>query len=164
MSDWNSRPRRAQFFYKGGDKVLGYAHIDADHKNCFFIVIFEIASGTPVGYLIFDIGAEYASPIYVCPAIDFEDEPTEAVIEESLPKLNLHKDATAVLDRGNGTYMQVYQEQSGLYTLEHQLVNTANHYRAVGEVDVKLALFAFNSYAFQIKEWARELKWEKVEI
>ena len=164
LSGWDAYPREAQYAYRCGDKLHGYLHINADHKDCFCIIIFELAPAAPVGYLLFDIGAEYASPAYVCPAIDFDGEPTPAVIEESIPRLNSHQDAFAVLDRGNGTYMQAYQEDSGGFTLEHQLVTTASHYRAVGELDAKQVIAAFKSYAFEKKEWARELQWEKVEL
>lgn len=164
LSSWDTHPREAQYAYKCGDKLHGYLHINADHKDCFLIVIFELKAARPVGYLLFDIGAEYASPIYVCPAAAFEDEPTPPVIEESIPRLNSHKDAYAVLDRGHGTYMQAYQESSGGYTLEHQLVTTASHYRVPGELDAQQVIAAFRSYAFEKKEWARELKWERMEL
>ncbi|MDB5803194.1 MAG: hypothetical protein JWN73_516 [Betaproteobacteria bacterium] len=164
LSSWDAHPREAQYAYKCGDKLHGYLHINADHKDCFLIVIFELKAARPVGYLLFDIGAEYASPIYVCPAAAFEDEPTPAVIEESIPRLNSHKDAYAVLDRGHGTYMQAYQESSGGYTLEHQLVTPSSHYRVAGGLDAQQVIAAFKWYAFEKKEWARELKWEKMEL
>ena len=164
LSAWDSRPREARYCYQCGDQVHGYLHVDADHKNCFVIVIFEIPSARPVGWLLFDIGAEYHDAIYACPAADFDDVPTREVIEESIPRLNTHQDAFAILDRGHGTYMQAYQEKTGLYTLEHQLVTTACHYRAVGEMDARQVIAAFQSYAFEKKEWARELKWEKAEL
>jgi hypothetical protein len=164
LSSWDSRPREAQYCYQCGDQVHGYLHIDADHKDCFVIVIFELSSAKPVGWLLFDIGAEYHDAIYVCPAADFEDVPTEEVIEKSIPILSTHRDAFAILDRGNGTYMQAYQEPTGLYTLEHQLVTIANHYRAVGEMDARQVIAVFKSYAFEKKEWAREWQWEKIEL
>jgi len=164
LEPWEAYERETDFCYACGDGVHGYLHFGADHANCFMIIIAELKKEKPVGWLLFDIGAEYHDAVYVCPAADFEDVPTAEVIETSIPILNTHRDAFAILDRGNGTYMQAYQESTGLYTLEHQLVTTANHYRAMGDMDARQVIAAFKSYAFEKKEWAREWRWEKVEL
>jgi hypothetical protein len=163
LKPWEAHPRVTDFCYACGDGVHGYLHFGADHANCFMIVICELRTERPVGWLLFDIGAEYHHALYVCPDIDFEGEPTEHVIADSLPRLRDDADSWAVLDRGNGTYMQAYSTDGG-YVLEHQLVTPACHYRAVGLLDAQQVIWAFNSYAFKVKEWARELRWERVEL
>jgi hypothetical protein len=163
LQPWEAHPRVTDFCYACGDGVHGYLHFGADHPNCFMIVIVEIEAARPVGWLLFDIGAEYHNALYVCPTIDFEGEPTGAVIADSIPRLRDEADSWAVLDRGNGTYMQAYRTEGG-YVLEHQLVTAACHYRAVGLLDEQQVIRAFNSYAFKVKEWAREMRWEKMEL
>jgi len=60
--------------------------------------------------------------------------------------------------------MQVYQDSDGTYGLEHQLVNIANHYRAVDKLTSAQVIAAFKSYAFGKKEWATDIRWEKQDL
>ena len=139
-------------------------HITADQENCFLIIVFEKKASLPFGYLLFDIGSEYVEPVYFCPAINFEGRPTEEMIESSVPNLSSHKDAFAVMDVGNGTYMQALQTGENSFRLEHQLVNTANHYEAVSELSAQQVISALKSYAFGKKEWATEISWREVDL
>ncbi|HEY4375425.1 MAG TPA: hypothetical protein VGN52_26115 [Burkholderiales bacterium] len=163
LDPWDAFERKAGHCYACGDQAHGYLHVDADHDNCFVIIIFEVKSARPVGWLLFDISAEYREVIYTCPAINYEDEATLAVIEESVPRLLSHRDPYAILDLG-GTYMQALQKGDDAYELEHQLVTTACHYRAAGTLTAAQVIGAFKSYAFGKKEWAREIKWEKMDL
>jgi len=164
LSRWGSREREAQYFYKYGLGTHGFMHINADHENCFLVIIFDQITSCPIGYLLFDIGAEYTKPIYVCPAIGFEGSPTEEIIETSVPNLMTSKDAFAIMDMGAGTYMQALQTRDNAYRLEHQLVNTANHYEAVSELSAQHVIAALKSYAFGKKEWASDIAWRKVDL
>jgi len=164
LSAWDARPRAVQHFYEYGNGTLGFAHVNADHKDCFVMIIFDRKSSTPSGYLLFDIGAEYAEPLYICPAINHEGPPTEEMIENSIPKLMSHQDPFAVVDIGYGTYMQVLQTGENSFRLEHQHVNTAHHYESVREVSAQEAISALKSYAFGKKEWAAEISWKKLDL
>lgn len=164
LDPWDAFKRKASFCYACADGRHGYLHIDADHDNCFVIIVFEVKDARPIGWLLFDIGAEYREVIYTCPAIDYEDEATPEVIESSIPKLLAHRDPYAILDLGAGTYMQALQKEEDAYELEHQLVTTACHYRAAGTLTAAQVISVFKSYAFGKKEWAREIIWEKMDL
>jgi hypothetical protein len=138
-------------------------HVTADWKNCFLIIVLSAASLQPESFILFDIGAEYQQSRFVCPAFDIDDVPGEDTIRTCLPRLQGQHDPFAIIDRGEGTYMQTYAE-NGMFDLEHQLVSTSAHYRLAEPVDVATAVRAMLSYAFGKKEWAREFVWQKMEL
>jgi hypothetical protein len=115
-------------------------------------------------YIVFDIGAEYSQPEYICPSIDYQGPAQRDVILNSIPNLKNHKDPFAILAIADDTYLQTYQNPDGKYDFEHQLVTTKFHYRALGEVNVGEVCDAFISYAFGKKEWATDLTWERIEL
>lgn len=161
---WESRERRIEYVARSDatDKLL--LHVSADWDNCFLILVLPRGQSRPESYILFDIGAEYQEPRFCCHAFDVEDVPTEEMIRYYLPQLHeLDADPYAILDIGDGTYMQCYAED-GLFDLEHQLVSTASHYCANRRVDTESAVNAFLSYAFGKKEWAFELQWRKMEL
>lgn len=158
---WESAPRTVAHVWKGTDGHT-LAHITADIKDCFLIVfLFEERASS---YIVFDIGAEYSEPEYICPSIDYEGPPQQDVILKSIPNLRDHEDPFAILAIADGTYLQTYQNPNGTYDLEHQLVTTKFHYRALGEVNTGEVCDAFISYAFGKQEWAFDLTWERVEL
>src|SRR5215510_11614136 len=159
---WEAAPRTMAYAWKSHDGRHTGAHITADIKDCFLIVV--SSEERPISYIVFDIGAECAEPAYICPLIDYEGAPERDVILNSIPNLRDHKDSFAILDRGDGTYLQTYQNRNGTYDLEHQLVTTKFHYRALGEVNTDRACEAFISYAFGKKEWAFDFAWRRVDL
>jgi len=159
---WESAPRTVDHVWKGNDGRYTAAHITADIKDCFLIVfLFEERASS---YIVFDIGAEYSRVVYICPSIDYEGPPQRDVILKSIPNLRDHEDPFAILAIADGTYLQAYQHRNGTYQLEHQLVTTKFHYRALGEVNAGEVCDAFISYAFGKQEWAFDLTWERVEL
>jgi hypothetical protein len=159
---WESAPRTVAYVWRSNDGRHTAAHISADRENCFLIVV--LSEGHASSYIVFDIGAEYSEPEYICPSIGYQGPAQRDVILQSIPNLRDHGDPFAILDVGGGTYLQTRQYRNGTYQLEHQLVTTKFHYRALGEVDVGKVCDAFISYAFGKKEWATDLTWERVEL
>ncbi len=159
---WESAPRTVAYPWKSNDGRHTAAHISADIENCFLIVV--LYEEHPSSYIVFDIGAEYSQVEYICPLIGYDGPAQREVILKSIPNLRDHKDPYAILERGDGTYLQAYQDRIGTYELEHQLVTTKFHYRALGEINKGEACDAFISYAFGKKEWATDVMWERVEL
>jgi hypothetical protein len=99
-----------------------------------------------------------------CPELGIDEAATEPLIRTTIPKLlELENDAFAILSIGEGTYLQTLAED-GLFVLEYQLVSTAAHYELPERVTTDVVTNAFLSYAFGMKEWARELPWRKLEL
>ena len=159
---WESAPRTVGYAWKSNDGRHIAGNITADRENCFLIVV--LSEGHPSSYILFDIGAEYTQAEYICPSIGYQGPAEQDVILKSLPNLRDHQDPFAILEVGNGTYLQTRQYRNGTYQLVHQLVTTKFHYRALGEINVSEVCDAFISYAFGKKEWATDLTWELVEL
>jgi hypothetical protein len=159
---WESAPRTVAYAWKSNDGRHSAAHISADRENCFLIVV--LSEGHASSYILFDIGAEYTQAEYICPLIGYQGPAEQDVILKSIPNLRDHEDPFAILEVGDGTYLQARQYRNGTYQLEHQLVTTKFHYRAVGEINTSEVCDAFISYAFGKKEWATDVTWERVEL
>src|SRR5262245_42969308 len=125
---WESTSRTMEYAWKSNDGRHIAAHISADRKNCFLIVVMSEQRFS--SYIVFDIGAEYSRRQYICPSIDYHGPAQRDVILDSIPKLKDHKDPFAILETTDGTYLQTYQNPNGTYDLEHQLVTTKFHYKA----------------------------------
>jgi hypothetical protein len=164
LDAWDARPRTIEHFYqtKDGNHIL--AHVNADHADCFVIILYNVFSARAESYIVFDIGAKYAEPIFVCPFADYEGPATAELIASSIPNLLSSPHPFAILDISDGTFMQTYQDGPDQYTLEHQLVNIQNHYQTLEPVTAEIAIAAFQSYAFGKKEWASRLQWKKIEL
>jgi hypothetical protein len=159
---WESTPRTVAYVWRSKDGRHAAAHITADRENCFLIVV--LSEERASSYIVFDIGAEYSEAEYICPSIGYQGPAQRDVILNSIPNLRDHGDPFAILDVGGGTYLQTRQYRNGTYQLEHQLVTTKFHYRALGEINANEVCEAFISYAFGKKEWATDLTWERVEL
>jgi len=159
---WESAPRTVAYVCKCDNGRHIAAHITADTKDCFLIVF--LSEERASSYIVFDIGAEYTGMEYTCPSIDYHGPPQRDLILKSIPNLRDHKDPFAILAIADGTYLQTYQNPNGTYDLEHQLVTTKFHYRALGEVNTDRACEAFISYAFGKKEWAFDFAWRRVDL
>jgi len=162
LPPWESAPRTAAYAWKSNDGRYTAAHITAERENCFLIVV--LSGEHPSNYIVFDIGAEYAQPEYICPSIGYHGPAQRDVILKSIPNLRNHKDPFAILAVADGTYLQTYQNSNGTYDLEHQLVTTKFHYKALGRVNVGTVCDAFISYAFGKKEWATDVTWERIDL
>ncbi|RNF83822.1 hypothetical protein [Montanilutibacter psychrotolerans] len=162
---WDHVDRGVYYTSATADGRYLLAHIDADHSNCFVIVAYNLRSQLPESYIVFDIGAEYADPVLVCPGADYEGPATDELIETWVPRLASHsEEPIIVLDRGHGTYLLAEQKPDGSYIIEHQLVTSKNRYVALAPVTAEAVIEAFKSYAFKVKEWTRAFRWVRVEV
>ena len=162
LSPWSARERTIAYAWRSQDDALIGAHVTADAPDCFVIVVLATPALTATGFLVFDIGAEYRTPIFKCPDLDFEGPADEATIREGLLGLDDGVNSFAVLSLGGGTYLQTAREKSsGLYRLEHQLVTTGNHYWSCDALEAAATVGVFLSYAFGRKEWATNIRWER---
>jgi hypothetical protein len=165
LDDWDDVDRGVRYTAATADGRYLLAHIDADHSNCFVIVVYNLQSLSPESYIVFDIGAEYVDPVLVCPCADYEGPATDELIESCVPRLATHaEEPIIVLDRGHGTYLLAEQKPDGSYVIEHQLVTSKNRYVALAPVSAEAVIAAFKSYAFQVKEWTRAFSWVRVEV
>ena len=164
ISPWDATSRTVEMIARCTNSGKRLVHVTADWKNCYLILVFECDSEIPESYILFDIGAEYSEVQFVCPAFEIAAPATEDLIAKYIPRLkDTESDPFAVLDIGDGTYMQAYAEGSR-YGVEYQLVSLASHYALDVSVDAATVVMLFNSYAFGRKEWAREYTWTKVEL
>jgi len=156
--------RRVEYAAFNPARHCRLVHIGGDHPDCFVIVAFDTQARQPIGYIVFDIGAEYRNPVFYCPAANHAGPATPELIEEWIPRLGQHADEPiAVLDRGRGTYLCAWQQPDGSFGLNHQLVTPRNCYVAVDELQARDVIEAFHSYAFKVKEWTTQLQWEWLE-
>ena len=143
---------------KGSAKHL--CHFNAGRKDCFLIVVCAAASDLPEAHILFDIGGQYRSITYTDLSTDFVGEPTEQMLANSLPRLREGGTPAAILESGEGSYLQTYQNGPDEFTLEYQLVTTAFHLVGTGPVTGQDVLRAFRSYAFGKYEWAKDYDWK----
>ena len=163
LEPWQAQPREVIACHRDPHGRL-LVHINADHDDCFVILVCAPTQTAPEAWLLFDIGAEYNEIVFVCAYADYEGPAGDEVIDASIAHLNRHHDPFAVLLMGEGTYMQVYQDESGQYELEHQLVTTACHYLAEGPLDAAAVAAVFKSYARGDKGWTTAVRWRRIEL
>lgn len=146
-------------------KVNGHvlAHVPAVADDCFLIILLGGELIAPDSYILFDVGAEYASATFSSSSLELAGAADEDDIRRAIPELPGKPDPFAILDLRGGTYMQVYADEQGFH-LEHQLVTTAAHYRCVDIVGPDEAVEAFLSYAFGNYEWAYKRRWERISL
>lgn len=138
-------------------------HVPAVANDCFLIVLLGSEPVAPDSYILFDIGAEYASATFSSPSLELAGAANEGDIRRAIPELPGKPDPFAILDLRGGTYMQVYADEQGFH-LEHQLVTTAAHYRCADIIGPDEAVEAFLSYAFGNYEWAYKWRWERIPL
>ena len=164
ISDWQAASRSVFFIVECAASGHRLVHVNADWENCFLILITPADTVEPEAYLLFDIGAEYRELTLICPTLQLEDAVTDALIEESIRKLPGREDPFAILDAGEGTYLQTFAEEEEGFHIEHQLVSTACHYALPEMVSADVVIELFKSFAFGKKEWARNFQWHPMEL
>ncbi len=135
-------------------------HFNTGSKNTFLIVLVEESSEKAVSHLVMDIGAEYRPVVYTNHSTGYVGNPTEIQIEKDIPKLLDTGTPAAILESGDGSYIQTYQVSENVYELEYQLVSTKFHYKTPNPVTGRVVVDAFLSYAFGKYEWAKDIQWE----
>ena len=163
LHGWRDRDRRIELVARCQATGTLLVHVSADWPNCFLILVVPAGRPEAEAYLLFDIGAEYREARFICPAFDVNQIADAEMIRRYVPKLQGENDPFAILEIGDGTYLQTYAED-GMYRVEHQLVSLASHYQLQQKVSAETVIDLFLSYAFGRKEWAREFVWEKMEL
>lgn len=159
LDAWQARPRRVDTITRcvtGGELLV---HVTADWKDCFLILVVPPEQERPSSHILFDIGAEYSQTYFNCPAVGLDAPVEREMIADVIPRLGREADPFAILDKGEGTYMQVYAE-GRRYSVEHQLVTMACHYQLRSTVSASAAVELMTSYAFGKNEWARRRSWK----
>ena len=163
ISSWADRRRDVQSVARCRASGTLLVQITTDWKDCFLILVVPPHQLQAEGYLLFDVGAEYRKVRFDCPAFELYQVADEETIRRTAPRLPGARDPFAILEAGEGTYIQAYAKD-GMFDVEHQLVSTASHYRLESRVSAEVVVSLFLSYAFGKYEWAREYKWKKVEL
>lgn len=162
LSAWSDLPRTVETVARCVNTGVRLAHVTADWMNCYLILVFPPEGDQTDSYILFDIGAEYSEITFECPAFGIKSPVSEEMIEEYVPRLQqTDNDPFAILDLGNGSYMQTLADPAG-YFVEYQLVSLASHYTLPAPVDAETVVSLFKSYAFGKKEWARTHQWNKM--
>lgn len=160
---WEARPRDVVACHRDSQgRILAY--VNADHEDCYLILAGASAQAAPKAYLLFDVGVEYKQAVYVCPSANYDGPADDEIIDASIAHLNGHRDPFAVVYVSEGTYMQAYQDESGQYELDHQLVTTASHYRAEGTLNAVVVAAALKSYARGDSDWTTAVHWRRIEL
>lgn len=139
---------------------ISLVHVPLAAKDCFFIAMYHQDASSAHAHLVFDIGAEYQRPFLECPDFGVCEEATEDNLRHWIPRLAEAPDAFAIVERRDGTYMQVYADDRGFH-LEHQLVTTGCHYRTAQPVSSEAAVDTLVSYACGKYEWANRA-WDRM--
>jgi hypothetical protein len=160
---WEDRERRVEYVVRCRASGRLLVHVSADWKDCFLILVVPAGQVQAEAFLLFDIGAEYRPVRFICPAFEVDDIADEETISRCLPQLDGAHDPFAILESGNGTYMQA-RAVGGAFIVEHQLVSLSSHYRLEERVSSDVVVSLFLSYAFGRKEWACDFKWDPMEL
>ena len=162
IDTWEKRKRKVECVAQcsNGTRLV---HVTANRRNCFLILVVPPKKKAATKYLLFEIGAEYAEPQLICPAFDLDGPADKVTIRKIIPRLDGQRNPFAILNIGNGTYIQCYAEV-GLYDVEHQVVSTAAHYSLKKKADAATVVKLFLSYGFGKKEWATEYEWKLMKL
>jgi len=166
IAEWSAHPREVVTVARCESSGKRMVHVGANWQNCFLILVFAPEQDEANEFILFDVGAEYSEASLFSPALDVDGMATATLIEETVAKLKqLNEDPFAVLEVGNGTYMQtLYDSEKEGFVVEHQLVSVAAHYKLPELVDANTVVKLFLSYAFEKKEWARDHTWEHIDL
>lgn len=163
LGRWNDHPRNVELVVRCQGEATRLVHVTANWPNSFLIFVVPAEQPEPSGFLLFDIGAEYAGTRLICPDLHLDCEPTEELIRQVLPQLTELADSFVILEQNDATYLQAFAEE-GRYQIEHQLVSLAAHYVLSEPATADEAVAIFLSYAFGKKEWATAFRWEKMKL
>lgn len=162
IAKWAKHPRQVEYVARTPAGVQ-FVHVTADWTNCFLILVVPAGAVQADAWILFDIGAQYNEPMLICPAFDLEEAATPEQVRTIIPQLGGEDDPFAILEIGDGTYLQTYAE-GDLYEVEHQLVSTKQHFKLPEPVEAAVVVDLFLSYAFGKYEWSRERVWEPMEL
>lgn len=99
----------------------------------------------------------------ICPALNRNEEASEAAIAEIIPLLEKKSDPFLILERDEMKYMQVLWTEGG-YDLEYQEGTILEHYRLSNLISREDVIWALQSYLKDEVYWKTKFKFEKKEI
>jgi hypothetical protein len=99
----------------------------------------------------------------ICPALNRNEEASEAAIAEIIPLLEKKSDPFLILERDEMKYMQVLWTEGG-YDLEYQEGTILEHYRLSKLISKEDVIWALQSYLRDEVYWKTKFKFEKKEI
>ncbi|ATQ41862.1 hypothetical protein [Caulobacter mirabilis] len=155
---WEALSRRVELAAQTADGRTVLAHVTADWKDCFVIILLDRSTDSLEAFFVFDIGAEYRPLTLECPGLRDAGELTPEVIERAVAGLGVDDDSYLILDAGEGTYMQAARREEGV-VVEFQLATVQNHFKVAAPVNDAVAIELLTSYAFGRKEWASRVDW-----
>ena len=141
----------------GGAKTL--CHYPAVREGCFLVVVLDGATGVPEDHLPYDIGGQYRPSTYRDLSTESAGTPEESRIASSLLRLGEFGTPAAILEFGEGSYLQTWRDGPDEYDLEYQLVTTAFHYVVPRKLRQDEVVWAFLSCATGRYDWAKEFPW-----
>ena len=140
-----------------GAKIL--CHFPTIREGCFLVVVLDDGTGEPEDHLPYDIGGQYRPPVYRDLSTEIEGTAQESRIASSLLDLGKFGTPAAILEFGEGSYLQTWRDGPDEYDLEYQLVTTAFHYVVSRKLRQDEVVWAFLSCANGRYEWAKDFPW-----
>jgi hypothetical protein len=128
------------------------------------VIVFDPTVSEVFGHILIDLGAENSTPRLDCPSSEYEGNPTIDEIESLLAQIHPDDDDPfAIMETGDGTYLQTLRGDDG-YVLEHQLVNTSNHYETINLATFEQVVEAFRAYGFGGTDWLESFDWRRQDL
>lgn len=133
-------------------------------RDIVMVIVFDPDVSEVFGHILIDLAAEYSTPRLDCPSSEYEGNPTIDEIEALLAQISPDDDDPfAIMETGDGTYLQTLCGDDG-YVLEHQLVNTSNHYETINLATFEQVVEAFRSYGFGGTDWLESFDWRRQDL
>lgn len=157
------KPSDVRYTFRNGKRQL--CHVRAFPRkspDTFLIVVF--GPKKIEGHILIDLAAEYSAPYLDCVATGYKGTPDRKTLENQIRSIDPNQpNPFAILNTGEGTYMQTYREEKG-FILEYQLVNTSSHYEIPKRATEDQVVAAMLSYAFGKYEWLDAFSWRRQEL
>jgi hypothetical protein len=80
IGDWTDRERKVEYVAKCLATGTLLVHVSADWENSFLILVVPPGRVQADAYILFDIGAEYTEPRFICPAFEIDGVADESVV------------------------------------------------------------------------------------
>ncbi len=90
------------------------------------------------------------------------EDPDPDAVAEAVRGLQFPGDKFAILDNGEGGFMQAYLLEDGDFTVEFQEGSLTRHYRAPFAASVEEVVDAFRSYVVGDNVWRTAFEWKKL--
>ena len=152
-------PTESEYTIRVREGAKTLCHFPAIREQCFLIVVLDGTTGIPEGHLPYDIGGQYRPQMFQDVSTGQEGLPEGAFMATALKQLGEVGTPAAILEFGEGSYLQTWRDSTDAYDLEYQLVTTAFHYVVPRSLTQAEVLAAFDSCANGRYEWAKDFPW-----